>query len=92
VLAEIYNDVAVRLAPVTESEAGAMIAEVKGLSPIRGYRNLPKGDTAALARAIAAISRLALVEAQPVSEAEMNPVVVRREGAVAVDGRVVFRE
>ncbi|HYA46802.1 MAG TPA: acetate--CoA ligase family protein [Burkholderiales bacterium] len=92
VLAEIYNDVAVRLAPVTESEASAMIAEVKGLSLIRGYRNLPKGDVGALARAIAAISRLALVEAQPVLEAEMNPVIVRRDGAVAVDGLVVFRE
>jgi hypothetical protein len=92
VLAEIYNDVAVRLAPVTEREASAMIAEVKGLSPIRGYRNLPKGDVGALARAIAAISRLALVEGRPVAEAEMNPVIVQRDGAVAVDGLVVFRE
>jgi acetate---CoA ligase (ADP-forming) len=92
VLAEIYNDVAVQLAPVTEHEASAMIAEVKGLSPIRGYRNLPKGDVAALARAVAALSRLALVEGQPVAEAEMNPVIVQRDGAVAVDGLVVFRE
>lgn len=92
VLAEIYNDVAVRLAPVTESEAGEMIAEVKGLSPIRGYRGLPKGDTAALARAIAAISRLALMPGRPVEEAEANPVIVKRMGAVAVDALVVMKE
>ena len=59
VLAEIYKDAATRLAPVDEAEAMQMIEEVKGLATIRGYRNLPKGDVAALARAIAAFSALA---------------------------------
>ena len=58
VLAEIYKDAATRLAPVDEAEALQMIGEVKGLATIRGYRNLPKGDVAALARAIAAFSAL----------------------------------
>jgi hypothetical protein len=91
-LAEIYNDIAIRLAPVNESEAREMIDQVKGLAVIRGYRNLPRGDVAALARMIVAISRLALVKGQPVAEAEMNPVIVKREGAVAVDGLVVFKD
>jgi hypothetical protein len=52
VLAEIYRDIAVRLAPATEDEAASMIEEVKGLAVIRGYRGLPRGDTAALARAV----------------------------------------
>ena len=56
VLAEIYNDASTRLAPVSEVEAGEMIAEVKGLATVRGYRNLPKGDVSALARTIAACS------------------------------------
>jgi acetate---CoA ligase (ADP-forming) len=38
----------VRLAPVTEREADAMIDEVKGLAVIRGYRGLPRGDRTAL--------------------------------------------
>ena len=36
-----------------------MIEEVKGLATIRGYRGLPRGDVAALARTIAAFSTLA---------------------------------
>jgi acetate---CoA ligase (ADP-forming) len=36
-----------------------MIAEVKGLKPLAGWRGLPKGDLDALARAIVAVSRLA---------------------------------
>ena len=68
-----------------------MIADVKGLAPLRGYRNLPKGDLDALADALVAISGLALV-AQPPAEAEINPLIVRGEGegVVAVDGLVVY--
>ena len=78
VLAEIYRDVVLRLAPVTEAEAMAMIAQVRGLAPARGYRNLPRGDLAALAHAVAAVSRLAGLAA--VAEAEINPLIVLPEG------------
>ena len=78
VLAEVYHDVVLRLAPVTQDEAMAMIALVKGLAPARGYRGLPKGDLAALARAIAAFSRLAAIP--ELREAEINPLIVLSEG------------
>ncbi len=70
VLAEIYKDAATRLAPVDEAEARQMIDEVKGLATIRGYRNLPCGDIAELAKAIAAFSTLAHQAFADVSEAE----------------------
>ena len=93
VLAEIYKDASTRLAPVSEAEAGEMIAEVKGLATVRGYRNLPKGDVAALARTIAAFSALAHEAFADVAEAEINPLLIKRdgEGVVAVDGLVVLR-
>ena len=93
VLAEIYRDFAVRLAPVTEEEAARMIEAVKGLAVIRGYRGMPRGDTAALARAVAAFSQLAHLEPR-VAEAEINPLIVKPEGqgVVAVDGLLVLGE
>src|SRR2546423_3736034 len=91
-LAEIYGDYALRLAPVSEEEAAAMIAEVKGFATLRGYRGLPPGDVRALAQAVAALSRLALIGDRPVAEAEINPLIVKREGAVAVDALVVMKE
>jgi len=93
VLAEIYKDASTRLAPVNEAEAQEMIAEVKGLATIRGYRNLPKGDVAALAKTIAAFSALAHGAFADVAEAEINPLLVKRagEGVVAVDGLVVLK-
>ena len=91
-LAELYNDVVVRLAPVSEAEALEMIDGVKGFAVLRGYRNLPRGDLRALARAVAAMSRLALLAGRPVREAEANPVIVKAKGAVAVDALVVLKE
>ena len=85
VLAELYEDVAIRLAPVDERKARAMIEEVRGLAPLRGYRNLPKGNLGALAAAIARFSQLA---ALPVAEADINPLIVGETGAVSVDALV----
>jgi acyl-CoA synthetase (NDP forming) len=91
-LAEIYRDFALAVSPVSEDEAAAMIEKVKGLAVVRGYRNLPRGDLRALARAVAAVSRLALVPGLPVAEAEINPLIVKSAGAVAVDALVALKE
>ena len=93
VLAEIYRDLALRLAPVTAEEARGMIEEVKGLAVIRGYRGLPRGDVAALAQAVSGFSQLAHFEPR-VAEAEINPLLVKREGegVVAVDGLLVLTD
>ena len=90
-LAEIYQDYALAIAPVSRGEALEMIGQVKGLTLIRGYRGLPRGDLAALAHAVAAFSKLALLPGQPVAEAEINPLIVRQDGVVAVDGLLVMR-
>ena len=94
ILAEIYKDFAIRIAPVSIGTARTMIEEVRGLAVIRGYRGLPRGDCEALARAVAAISQLALLEGRTVTEAEINPLIVKPEGegVVAVDGLIVFRD
>jgi acetate---CoA ligase (ADP-forming) len=90
VLTEVYRDIVVRLAPVSEEEAGEMIERVKGFAAIRGFRNLPRGDVAALARAVSALSRLALVP--QVRQAEVNPLLVKAHGVVAVDALLVLGE
>jgi acyl-CoA synthetase (NDP forming) len=93
-LAELRRSYSVRLAPVSLETAQEMIAEVPELAVLQGFRNLPRGDCAALAQAVCALSRLAVVTARTVSEAEINPLVVRGEGqgVVAVDGLAVFED
>jgi succinyl-CoA synthetase beta subunit len=86
VFTEIYRDRSLRLAPVDLAAAQAMIAEVKAFATLKGFRGKPAGDLEALARAIVALSRLA--ETGGVAEAEVNPLIVKTEGVVAVDALI----
>ncbi len=92
--AELRRSFCMRIAPVTIAQAEAMIDGVRDLAVLRGYRNLPRADCAALANAIRSLSLLALLDARSVSEAEINPLIVKAEGegVVAVDGLVVFAD
>lgn len=87
-LTEVYRDRALRLAPVDLDEAHAMIREVRMFEALTGVRGQPAGDMAALAQAIVALSRLAVQADPQVIEAEINPLIVQREGVVAVDALV----
>lgn len=93
ITAELKRSYCVRLAPVSIATAMEMIEEVPELGILRGFRNLPRGDCVALARVIRAMSLLACLQGRVVSEAEINPLIVKGEGGgvVAVDGLVVFQ-
>ena len=95
VLTEIERDRSLRLAPVDLAAAHEMIAEVRGLIALTGYRGKSKGDLAALADAIVALSRLGKAillppGAIPASEAILTtrPALCRRNsGANALANR-----
>jgi acetate---CoA ligase (ADP-forming) len=91
VLAEIYRDAVVALAPVSVERAHTMIDQLRGLAPLRGYRNLPEGDLPALAKAVSAWSRLAQLPDSGIAEAELNPLIIgeKGQGVVAVDALLV---
>jgi acyl-CoA synthetase (NDP forming) len=86
VYTEIYSDRSLRLAPVDLATAREMIGEVKGLRLLAGYRGKAAGDLDALAQAVVALSRLA--HDATVAEAEINPLIVKADGVVAVDALV----
>ena len=91
ILVGLYDDKAIRCAPLDRATAHEMIAEVTGLAPLRGHRGLPEGDLEALAEALVAMSRLA--DHQPaVLEAEANPVMVMADGVMAADALVTMVE
>lgn len=84
VFAEIFEDVAIRLAPVSQQEALAMIAGLRGAPLFHGARGRPKPDVDALAATVAALSRFAATHAKSLVSVELNPVAVRGVGAGAI--------
>lgn len=85
--AEVARDRSIRLAPVTVQSAGEMIQEVKALKTVTGLRGKERGDLEALANAVSALSQLAIRPELRICEAEVNPLMVMREGrgVLAVD-------
>jgi acyl-CoA synthetase (NDP forming) len=86
---EALGDVALRLAPVDREEAGEMLRELRGARLLGGYRGAPAVDRAALAGVIVAVGRL-IADEPDVAEVDLNPVIARHDGAVAVDARVIL--
>src|SRR3546814_11376367 len=73
VTAELFEDVAIRLAPIDEDEAEAMLRTLKCWPLLDGWRGAPDADVAAAARAIATLSALAAANADTVETIEINP-------------------
>jgi acyl-CoA synthetase (NDP forming) len=91
--AEVARDRSIRLAPVSVAVAREMIVEVRSLATVSGLRGKPRGDLDALARAISALSQLAVQPGLNVLEAELNPTMVLADGqgVLAVDALVLQR-
>jgi hypothetical protein len=92
VLVELARDVALRLLPVTAPEVGAMIEGLKLKRLLDGYRGRPAADRAALAQTALALAQFHLDHRARIVEVEINPLMVRPAGAVAVDVRVLWRD
>lgn len=88
---EGLKDVAFALAPLNPAEAEGMIRKTWAGRKLRGFRNLPAVDEAAVVDILIKLSRLAL-EHPEISEIEINPLRVLPEGAIAVDVRMRLAE
>lgn len=80
IFVEILRDVAMRVAPLDEKEARAMIREIRGYRILDGARGRAKADVDALARLLVAVSHMALALGPRLAELDLNPVIVLEEG------------
>jgi len=88
---EVFRDTALRLAPVTRSEAADMIAELKAYPLLSGVRGREAADVAALEEVICRVAAL-LAAVPEIAEMDLNPVIVHPagKGVSLVDARVFF--
>ncbi|MDY0060356.1 MAG: acetate--CoA ligase family protein [Myxococcota bacterium] len=91
VLVEVFQDVAIRLAPLAAADLDELLAEPVSFKALRGARNVPPGDLPWLREAILRVSRL-LLDHPRVQEIDINPIKLHRvgRGGTAVDARVVL--
>jgi acyl-CoA synthetase (NDP forming) len=83
---EVLKDVALRVLPITRSDAMEMLGELRGARLLRGFRGGPRVDREAVVDVVMAVARCAMSNPEVV-ELEVNPVFGYERGAVAVDVR-----
>jgi acyl-CoA synthetase (NDP forming) len=91
IYAEVLKDVQVRLAPVSEAEALAMVERL-GIAPVlRGARGQAPADLEALATVVSRLSAAASAWRDTIAEIDLNPVLVldRGSGVRLVDAAMV---
>jgi acetyltransferase len=89
VAAELANDVAMRLCPLSGEDCRAMITTTKAGKILAGYRGAAAGDIEAVVKVLLSLSDLAMELGPAVKEMDINPLIVAEKGVVAVDVRLV---
>jgi acyl-CoA synthetase (NDP forming) len=91
ILVELLKDVSFRIVPVAKRDAAEMIREIKGFALLQGYRGHEPADIPYLEKLIVKVSDF--IEKNPqIKELDLNPLFAYKDGAIAVDARVVLEE
>jgi acyl-CoA synthetase (NDP forming) len=93
IFVEILADVAFRICPVTALDAEEMIGELKGNALLHGARGAQAVSKSAIVDTLLKLGGehgLLMRHADTIKEADVNPLIVSAEGAVAVDARFIL--
>jgi acetate---CoA ligase (ADP-forming) len=92
IFVEVFGDVAIRVAPLSDADAAAMIRETKGYKLLAGARGRPKADVGAIEDVLLKMSRLSLDLEPYLAEIDVNPLMVGAEGqgAMAADALMLL--
>jgi acyl-CoA synthetase (NDP forming) len=89
-LAELVGEAGFAIAPLTDADADELVSGGKVGRLVRGYRGRPAADGRALAHLLHRLSRLG-DDHPEVAELDLNPVLARPDGCIALDARVRIR-
>lgn len=93
IFVEVLRDTALRLIPIADGDAHAMLRELKAYKILEGVRGQKPRDIQALVKAVTGLSRLFAAYRSHLSDLEINPLIVKEEGSgvAAVDVRMIPR-
>ena len=90
VMAELYKDVSFRRLPITRKDAEEMLGESKASAFFQGFRGFV-ADREAMLDLLLNVSNLAM-EKKDMEQLDLNPVILREDGYVVVDAKMVLKE
>ncbi len=91
IFVEVLKDVAFRIVPLEPRDASQLVREIKAFPVLEGVRGQEGADLPALEKLLLQVSDFATAHPE-VRELDLNPVIARPDGVIAVDARVVLAE
>jgi len=91
IYAEVFRDVAFRIAPITRTEAHEMIRELQAFPILAGARGRRRADTEAVADVLLGLSAAAVDSGSETLEIDVNPLFVLPAGCGAVAGDALIK-
>jgi acetate---CoA ligase (ADP-forming) len=88
IFTEIWKDVVLRVAPLTEEQALEMIHAIRGIKVLQGYRGKVSSDFSAMAELLVKFSKLPF-EYSHLAEIDLNPIFVFEKGLMVGDVRII---
>lgn len=90
--AELWKDVAFRLAPMQKVSAERMVRQIKTFKMLDGFRGAPKCDVAKLEATLLSFATM-LVNHPEIAECDINPLIVHEagKGCSVADARIMLR-
>lgn len=92
VAVELFRDIAFASAPLSRERAFSLVHSVRASLLLEGWRGQPAYDVEALLDALINLSEFAAEHAEALEGVDINPFLVRRQGAVCVDAFVSLRD
>ena len=89
IYAEVLDDFAVRLAPLSEAEAYRMFDNLAFTKLLRGVRGEAPCDLASIVDTLLRVAQL-VCDHPAIKEIDLNPLIVNEAGAVTVDARIIL--
>ena len=94
IFVEVLGDVAFRICPIERIDAEEMIDELKGAAILKGARGRDAVSRDAIVDVLMKVGGeggLLMQHADDIAEADINPLIVSKDGAVAVDARFILK-
>ena len=87
---EIYNDTAVRMAPLTPEDVSSMVTSLTARDVIYGYRGRHGVNLDALTRLMIDFSHLIMQIEDHIDSVDLNPVICTLDRCVVADARIIL--
>jgi acetate---CoA ligase (ADP-forming) subunit beta len=88
---EIYKDVALRMAPLTEADVQSMLQSLKARPLFEGYRGSEPINETALTAALLCFSNLLMDLGDKIESIDLNPVICSTTRSVVADARIMLK-